>query len=176
MNAQTLTLAEQISTGIWDVFCMRCKTSIGTMNVETMTKAIDWAKNRGGVMCPSCRNQVCNECSGELEVWNYGQWENCTGCFESKLETNGLINSDDSDGIQAETGQPTLSSFSNLNRLENDRDFVGKKWRKNGEPKDHTKGCDCNVCIFNRAVVLAGMKELQVVPEMMREVSERDER
>lgn len=66
MLAQTFTLSEQVRAGVWEVSCITCKGSIGTMNGATLMKAVMFACDKGGVMCPDCRLLVCQQCGSGL--------------------------------------------------------------------------------------------------------------
>ena len=46
----------------WEVFCTKCKVSIGTMRLADITRAIIATLGRGGVLCPGCRSVTCDSC------------------------------------------------------------------------------------------------------------------
>ncbi len=55
-------------TGHWDVFCLRCQTSIGTFDSETLRVAVHSTMFRGGILCPECRSESCMQCGNELRA------------------------------------------------------------------------------------------------------------
>ena len=67
---------------LWDVSCVDCDESIGTMHSQTLQKAILATANRGGVKCPSCREVSCESCGDNVllsrgetpTIYNVGVW------------------------------------------------------------------------------------------------------
>lgn len=56
------------STGCWDVFCLRCHTSVGTFTSRGLWRAIHNTSHRGGILCPDCRANSCRDCGVELDT------------------------------------------------------------------------------------------------------------
>ncbi len=54
------------SASVWEVFCVDCNLSIGTMSGLSVTKAIMHNLQRGGVKCPDCRASSCQGCGLNL--------------------------------------------------------------------------------------------------------------
>lgn len=50
-----------------EVFCNRCKDSIGVMTFVTIEEACFNTMGRGGVLCPTCRSYTCDGCGRTLE-------------------------------------------------------------------------------------------------------------
>lgn len=61
MNA---VIAQQIESleGVYEVFCVNCNESIGTMRADFILRATLANSNRGGTLCPRCRKQFCDVC------------------------------------------------------------------------------------------------------------------
>jgi len=57
---------------LWDVFCLDCEKSIGTMHSVTLQEAILAMSNKGGVKCPNCRAVSCDHC-GENHLVSRGR-------------------------------------------------------------------------------------------------------
>lgn len=74
------SLAVQTLSGIWEVQCVVCSKSLGTFNTETMTEAVRFAQDKGGIMCPLCRAMRCEACGGELQNL-VEQFLGCCRCF-----------------------------------------------------------------------------------------------
>lgn len=55
-------------TGNWEVFCLRCAASIGTMSSEMLRDAVFLTKQRGGILCPDCRANSCAKCGNEMQA------------------------------------------------------------------------------------------------------------
>lgn len=55
-------------TGTYMVLCTRCRKHIGTMRPAQILEAIWATKDRGGVLCPECREQTCDFC-GVRSAW-----------------------------------------------------------------------------------------------------------
>jgi len=89
---------EQILSGVWLVRCLRCNCEIGTMSGESVMRAVHHSKDKGGVMCPECRQSSCNICGKEL----YG-FLGIYRCYECEGE------------LLDEIANDYLSSSSNLN-------------------------------------------------------------
>jgi hypothetical protein len=47
---------------LWEVYCIDCNESIGTMHPVTLQTAILHNLGRGGVKCPECRSASCDGC------------------------------------------------------------------------------------------------------------------
>ena len=62
---------------VWEVYCNNCLETIGTMTGETLQQAIDWALDRGGIKCPTCRETACKGCGVQLRE---EQTDYCTIC------------------------------------------------------------------------------------------------
>lgn len=50
----------------FEVFCIRCRESIGTMTGDDVSSAIQATRERGGVLCPKCREASCKHCGALL--------------------------------------------------------------------------------------------------------------
>jgi DNA-directed RNA polymerase subunit RPC12/RpoP len=61
-----LGYAEQLGSGIWEVWCCDCQKSIGTMNSSFLMAALRHAATKGGVKCPDCRKVSCVACGTPL--------------------------------------------------------------------------------------------------------------
>ena len=55
---------------IFEVFCVDCGVSIGTMTGHTVQAAIHSTAHRGGVKCPPCRALSCYTCGVPLWLGN----------------------------------------------------------------------------------------------------------
>lgn len=55
-------------TGSWDVFCLRCHTSIGTFTSDGLRQAIWLTRHKGGIMCPDCRAKSCGGCGVDMTL------------------------------------------------------------------------------------------------------------
>jgi len=62
-----VTLCEQVSSGIWEVLCVDCLQSIGTMSYDTLRASIRHNTQRGGIKCPKCRETSCRRCGLQLD-------------------------------------------------------------------------------------------------------------
>jgi len=58
----SLAIAVRTATNKWEVFCHDCRKTIGTMNSETLQRALAWSVGRGGVLCVECRAASCRRC------------------------------------------------------------------------------------------------------------------
>lgn len=52
--------------GKWSVDCIDCKENIGTMNWDILRKAMEWARDKGGIKCVPCRKSSCEGCGFKL--------------------------------------------------------------------------------------------------------------
>ena len=59
-------LGEMRASGAIMVFCGRCHGDIGTMTLEIMRAAVHATSDRGGVLCPDCRQSSCYQCGSEM--------------------------------------------------------------------------------------------------------------
>lgn len=89
-NYSVGVVAEQRYKSRYEVYCNRCKGSIGIMDFRTIREAIFNTLGRGGVLCPDCRCVTCDGCGLEPEpsilavVWSSkGQLRFCQACNES---------------------------------------------------------------------------------------------
>jgi hypothetical protein len=65
----SFVIANPIETGsgpIWQVFCHRCAADLGTMAGDVVARAVLATKDRGGVLCPQCREKACRHCGTPL--------------------------------------------------------------------------------------------------------------
>lgn len=61
-----IAICERKNETAFEVFCLRCMRSIGTMNGDTLSSAIEANRQRGGVLCPECRKASCRYCGTML--------------------------------------------------------------------------------------------------------------
>lgn len=54
--------AEVLYPGTWRVWCNQCGYDLETMTTDTLIAAIRATVNRGGVLCPECRDYTCDGC------------------------------------------------------------------------------------------------------------------
>lgn len=47
---------------LWDVSCLDCEKSIGTMHSKTLQSAVIANLDKGGIKCPECRAVSCDIC------------------------------------------------------------------------------------------------------------------
>ena len=67
MNQTNIAYAQHLNTrDIWEVQCLRCSESLGTMTYATVLTAIEFNRNRGGVLCPECRAASCIRCGTKV--------------------------------------------------------------------------------------------------------------
>lgn len=64
--------ADQVRSGIWEVFCCDCRKSLETMNYETLSRAMWATREKGGVKCPECRKLSCRRCGAYLSEREMG--------------------------------------------------------------------------------------------------------
>lgn len=92
---------------IYEVYCVDCGSSIGTMTGDMVARAIHHNLTRGGTKCTVCRERSCQSC-GCPDTAPY-----CTLC---KLEADEVLRikegSDRDNG-----GNITLSSLAYLNNI-----------------------------------------------------------
>lgn len=48
--------------GVWRVYCNICRTDLGTMSPFFLKRALVFAIDNGGVLCPGCRAKSCKRC------------------------------------------------------------------------------------------------------------------
>lgn len=58
--------ARRTEIGNWEVFCVDCRDSVGTMTGRIFQRAMIFGLSRGGVKCPDCRKKSCPRC----QYWN----------------------------------------------------------------------------------------------------------
>jgi hypothetical protein len=84
-------LANRIeATGAYEVFCVDCRKSIGTMTPGGVQRAILVNRARGGIKCPDCRKNSCARCGWLLEG-NGEDTQIGRICKICELEDDGLI-------------------------------------------------------------------------------------
>lgn len=89
----SFALAERLSAKVWEVYCTRCKQSIGTMAGDTLFRAIMATAHKGGVMCPQCRGNSCATCGVEVVTYTLeeqellGEFRKCWYCEAEEGET-----------------------------------------------------------------------------------------
>lgn len=54
--------ATRTEIGTWDIKCIDCFNSIGTMLGSTMLSALVFGQSRGGIKCSECRKKACPKC------------------------------------------------------------------------------------------------------------------
>lgn len=59
-------LAERVNRKVWEVYCVDCLKSIGTMTGDTLQAAIRANQDKGGIKCPECRSGSCVDCGDVL--------------------------------------------------------------------------------------------------------------
>lgn len=67
----------------FEVFCVDCRCSLGTMTGDTLSSALVSCTGRGGVKCPKCRENSCRGCGMQYERNKDGL---CWFCNEEKAE------------------------------------------------------------------------------------------
>lgn len=79
----------------YEVFCNRCNESIGIMDFQSIKSAIFSTYQRGGVLCPDCREKTCDVCGGISADFGHcivsgpkGMVRACPGCEASIFELN----------------------------------------------------------------------------------------
>lgn len=88
--------ANRQTENTWEVFCIRCKASIGVMKSDTLVRASLWALNKGGVQCPDCRQESCEKCGQEIMAQIHFGPLICFGCkHDGFLSSSSYLNRSD---------------------------------------------------------------------------------
>ena len=76
----SFALTHRLDEKRFEVFCIDCRSSIGTMDGETLRRAIIHPGSRGGVKCPDCRKNSCKRCGRLVRDDERGKVELCWWC------------------------------------------------------------------------------------------------